>query len=143
MSNRDWTPAVADPRPDLMALFTPFDSDASRRCHRFDELRFSPYFEGVEVAAVPAAFIDGVSEGIAGYVARTAPKRATKQSDPIMWVGYIRVKVAPGADEKTTAVYHVGTGGPLYASRLAAGEAAKAWRWGTPKADQTTLALVK
>lgn len=127
-------------RPDLQDLFTPRPSALADRTDRaLRRLDWSEHTDGVEVAAVPARLIDGTSDGIAGYVARTGPRRATKQADAVVWVGDIRVKVAPKADEKTEIVYHVGTGGPLFPTALAAGEAARKWRYGPDKIDQRTL----
>lgn len=131
----DWTP----PRPDLMDLFTPRRRHDGPRGHRFDLLDWDQYCPGVHVAKVLASFIDWSSKGIAGWIAMTTPKRATRQADAIVWVGNLRVKVAPDAGEKTTHVYHVGTGGPLFPTLVAAGEAARIWRWGEKPCEQYPL----
>lgn len=125
-----------DQRPDLMTLFTPFDG--ANRSHRFDQLEWSAPVEGVSVARIPASMIDGRTRGTAGFIARTDPKRKGGQADRIMWVGNIRVKVA-AENFKTIAIYHVGTGGPLFPTHDRAYAAAHAWRWGRNGAEQTAL----
>lgn len=126
-------------RPDLVELFTPYQERNDSQINRFKYLTFEPYCEGVDVAIVPARFIDGTSAGVAGFVARTSPKRASKQKECCVWVGLLRVKVAIAANEKTEHVYHVGTDGPLFASWAAAGEAARAWRFPMPFSKQKSL----
>lgn len=126
---------AAQPRPKLSDLF-------SR--DMLEGLAWESYTDGVDVARVDATDIDGSSAGVAGWIARTSPKpRARGQTDVCVLLSNERVSVAPDADPKIPAkpiaVYHVGTGGPLFPSRVAAGEAARRWRYGDEPAKQLTL----
>ena len=129
-------------RPDLQTLFTPSDRQGNHK-HRFWELTFYTYCDGVDVACVPASFIDGKSRGIAGWIARTTAKRKSTQVDEFVWDGYRRVRVGVETDPtvyKASEVHHVGTGGPLFATRAEAGEAARLWRFGLSDEERAAQA---
>lgn len=127
-------------RPELTDVFTP--RRKGNMTPRFNALDFAPYSDGVEVAHVPARFIDNESAGIAGWIARTSPKRRSGQEDPVRWIGRERVYLAP--DKKVAEVYHVGVGGPLFATRAEAGEAARLWRYGLSANERNAqVALIR
>lgn len=147
---------ASERRPELIDLFTPMNG--KHRSHRFNELQWTEYSDGVRVARVDASFIDGVSLGTAGYIAQTLPRRSGYQLDLVVWSSNCRVTVAAREDPRhrlkngsktetvwtyrKVAIYHVGTGGPLFPSAAAAGEAAKTWIAGAPKANQMSLPSV-
>lgn len=125
-------------RPDLAEVFTPYRR--GRAVSRFVELDFHVYAEGVDVAQVHASFIDGLTAGVAGWIARTSPKRRSRQEDLVRWIGRERVYLAE--DRKVAEVYHVGVGGPLFATRAEAGEAARLWRYGLSEEEREAQAAL-